>query len=121
MLIRHARLVYAAILLSGCAAHVVPPPVVQTSPIEGRLERGVVVSVRPVDPAADPAVTSAILTALGQAAAAPSAPNSVEIVVRRQDNSVTSIVEQLAPGQPAFTPGESVAIVEAATTIIRPE
>jgi len=117
---RPARLVLAAALLSGCAAHVIPPPVVQTSPITGRLETGIVVSVRPIDPAADPAVTSAILSALGQTA--PPAPqNTVEIVIRRQDHSITSIVQQQGPGQPAFTPGEPVTIVEAATTTVRPE
>jgi hypothetical protein len=45
----------------------------------------------------------------------------VELVIRRPDNSVTAIVQQQQPGQPGFVPGEKVAIVEAAATIVRPE
>jgi len=112
---------FAAAMLVGCAAHVVPAPVVQSSPISARLETGVVVSVRAIDPSKNTAITSAILSALGQAAIPASGQNSVEIVIRRRDNSVTSIVQQQEPGGASLTPGEAVTIVEAATTSVRPE
>jgi len=113
--------VSGAAILAGCAAHVVPAPVVQTSPISARLEAGVVVSVRPIDPSENIAITSAILSRLGQTANLTSAQNSVEIVIRRRDDTVTSIVQQQRPDQASFTPGEAVTIVEAATTSVRPD
>ena len=107
-------------LLEGCAAHHLPAPIAQTSPLNGRLSTGIVVSVRQVDTAANDGTVSQILTALGRPAARGQG-QAVELVIRRQDNTVTSIVQQQRPGQPSFVAGENVAIVEAAATVVRPE
>ncbi len=109
-------------LLEGCAAHHLPSPVAQTSSLNGRFSLGTVVSVRQVDRSNNDGAVAQILKALGR----PSAPSqgqgqAVELVIRRQDNTVTSIIQQQNSGQLSFTPGEKVAIVEAAATVVRPE
>jgi outer membrane lipoprotein SlyB len=112
-------LLVIAPLLEGCAPHL-PTPIAQTSPLNGRLNTGTIVSVRQVSHGDDEGAITQIFTALGRSPVN-SQNQAVELVIRRQDNSVTSIVQQQQPGQPSFTPGESVAIVEAAATIVRPE
>ena len=52
---------------------------------------------------------------------APPEQDAVELVIRRQDNSVISIVQPAGPGQPDFVSGEHVMIVEAAKTVVRPQ
>jgi len=107
-------------LLEGCAAHHLPSPVAQTSSLNGRFSIGTVVSVRQVDRSDNNGAVVQILTALGRPSA-PSQGQAVELVIRRQDNTVTSIIQPQNSGQPNFTPGEKVAIVEAAATVVRPE
>jgi outer membrane lipoprotein SlyB len=107
-------------LLAGCAAHHLPSPLAQTSSLNGRFSTGTVVSVRQVDRSDNDGAVAQILKALGRPSAQ-SQGQAVELVIRRQDNTVTSIIQPQASGQPSFTPGEKVAIVEAAATVVRPE
>ena len=107
-------------LLEGCAAHHLPSPVAQTSSLNGRFSIGTVVSVRQVDRSDNDGAVAQVLKALGRPSA-PSQGQAVELVIRRQDNTVTSIIQPQNSGQPSFTPGEKVAIVEAAATVVRPE
>ncbi len=60
------------------------------------------------------------MTALSQTPINQGGP-AVEIVIRRPNGTVTSIVQQQQAGQPSFMPGETVAIVEAAATIVHSE
>ena len=107
-------------LLEGCAAHNLPAPIAQTSPLNGRFSTGTVVSVRQVDRGDDDGAVAQIVTALGLPPAR-SQGQAVELVIRRRDNTVTSIIQQQHSGLPSFAPGENVAIVEAAATVVRPE
>ena len=115
-----AALFCIAPLLEGCAAHHLPSPTAQTSSLNGRFSQGTVVSVRQVDRSDHDGAVAQILTALGRPSVQ-SQGQAVELVIRRQDNTVTSIIQPQAAGQPSFTPGEKVAIVEAAATVVRPE
>jgi hypothetical protein len=105
--------------LSGCAGRTLPAPTAQTSSLQGRFETGTVVAVRNVNSGGNNAVNQ-ILTTLGQTSVTGWKP-AVEIVIRRHDNTVTSIIQSQQAGQPEFVPGEKVAIVEAAATVVRPE
>lgn len=105
--------------LFACAGHAVPPPSAQATSLTGQLRLGTVVSVRPATSDGRDAATQQILATLHAPAPAPQA--AVELVIRRQDNSVVSIVQPAGPGQPDFLPGEHVAIVEAADTVVRPQ
>ncbi len=113
-------LLLAAPLLEGCASGGLPAPTAQTSPLNGRFSTGTVVSIRQISPADQDGAVTQVLNALGQATA-PDPEGEVELVIRRSDNSVTAIVQPQKPGQPSFVPGEKVAIVEAAATVVRPE
>jgi outer membrane lipoprotein SlyB len=115
-----SALLFIAPLLEGCASPSQLAPVAQTSPLTGRFTTGTVISVRNIDSGDDEGAVVQILAALGQVPLS-NRDQAVEIVIRRQDNTVTSIVQQQQPGQSSFVPGERVAIVEAAATIIRPE
>ena len=70
------------------------------------------ISVRPAAFDGSDAATQQILATLH--APAPARQAAVELVIRRQDNAVVSIVQPAGTGQPDFAPGEHVAIVEAA-------
>jgi hypothetical protein len=107
--------------VAGCASHVAPAPIIQASPLTGRLTTGVIASLRSIDADLDPALTNSIVTALGQTPVNPAAVSAVEIVIRRTDRTGTSIVEFAQTGAKTYAPGEKIAIVEAATTVIRPE
>jgi outer membrane lipoprotein SlyB len=107
-------------LLGGCAGRTLPAPTAQTSSLQGRLETGTVVSVRNVNSTNGNIGVNQILAALGQAPVTDWKP-AVEIVIRRHDNTVTSIIQPQQTGQSQFVPGENVAIVEAAATVVRPE
>ena len=117
---RSASLLAVSCLLAGCAAKHVAPPVAQTSPLQGRLNFGTVISVRNVMIAKKDGTTLSILSALGVAAPAGSW-GGIELVIRRQDLTITSVIQRKEVGQPVFVPGERVAIAEAAATIVRPE
>jgi outer membrane lipoprotein SlyB len=104
-------------LLAGCAAPAPVRPVAQTSPLNGRLSTGTVVAVRPVNVAAGNAALARVLAGLGQPSAS-DPPPAEEVVIRRQDSSVVSVIEARQPG---FTPGEDVNIAEAAATVLRPQ
>jgi outer membrane lipoprotein SlyB len=106
--------------LSGCAGLTLPAPTAQTSSLQGRFETGTVISVRNVNSGDGNDSVNQILGALGQTPITGWKP-AVEIVIRRRDNTVTSIIQPQQAGQPEFVPGESVAIVEAAATVVRPE
>jgi outer membrane lipoprotein SlyB len=106
--------------LTGCAAPPRPTPVAQTSPLTGRMTQGTVVSVRTVDVAAGNTALAKVLTSLGQPAAA-STPPAVELIIRRQDSSIVSVVQPQQAGQPVFALGESVNIAEAAATVVHPQ
>jgi len=107
--------------LAGCASHVVPAPIIQASPLTGRLTTGIIVSVRNTDAELDPALTNSILTALGQTPINRAEESAVEIVIRRADQTGTSIVESAQTGATTYARGEKIAIVEAASTVIHPE
>jgi outer membrane lipoprotein SlyB len=107
-------------LLSGCAGHTLPAPTAQTSSLQGRFETGTVVAVRNVNSGDGNHAVNQILTALGQTPVTDWKP-AIEIVIRRRDNTVTSIIQPQQAGQPEFVPGENVAIIEAAATVVRPE
>jgi hypothetical protein len=49
------------------------------------------------------------------------APGAQELVIRRADRSVTSLVQAPPPGEPPFRAGENVAIITASDTIVRRE
>ena len=106
--------------LSGCAGRTLPAPTAQTSSLQGRFETGTVIAVRNVDSGEGNTAVNQILTALGQTPVTGWKP-AVEIVIRRRDNTVTSIIQPQQADQPEFVPGEKVAIVEAAATVVRPE
>ncbi len=107
-------------VLTGCATPPLPAPVAQTSPMTGRMTQGTVVAVRAVNVPAGNAALAKVLTSLGQPAAA-STPAAVELIIRRQDSTIVSIVQPQQAGQPAFAPGESVNIAEAASTAVHPQ
>jgi outer membrane lipoprotein SlyB len=109
-----------AAALAGCAAKPIPPPIAQTSPLLGRSSTGTIVSVRPVVLSSNGNEVSTILAALGEPPAAPASPAN-ELVIRRADASITSIIQPAGGGQPSFSPGEAVAIDEAAATVVRPQ
>jgi outer membrane lipoprotein SlyB len=102
--------------LLACAAHVPPA---QTTSLTGQLRLGTVVSVRPAVFDGNQTTIQQILVTLN--VPAPAGQDAVELVIRRQDNSVISIVQPAGPGQPEFVSGEHVAIVEAANTVVRPQ
>jgi outer membrane lipoprotein SlyB len=108
--------VWLAPLLAGCAGHMPPA---QTTSLTGQLHLGTVVSVRPAVFDGNEAATQKILVTLN--VPAPTGQDAVELVIRRQDNSVISIVQPAGPGQPDFVSGEHVTIVEAANTVVRPQ
>ena len=107
-------------LLTGCAARAPVQPVAQTSPLNGRLSTGTVLAVRPVNVAAGNAALARVLAGLGQPSAS-DPPSAEEVIIRRQDSSVVSVIETRQPGQPGFTPGESVDIAEASATALHPQ
>ena len=104
-------------LLAGCAARAPVQPLAQTSPLRGRLSTGTVIAVRPVDIPAGNAALARVLAGLGQPTAS-DPPPAEEVVIRRPDSSVVSVVEARQPG---FTPGERVNIAEAAATALHPQ
>jgi len=102
--------------LAGCAGGPPPAPA-QNSALIGRYTPGIVLAIRPVSvTAANPALL-AVLTALGEPAPA-AIPPAQEILIRRPDNSTAAIIQ---PATPAFIAGQPVAIVEAASTVLRPQ
>lgn len=103
-------------ILVGCAGASGTRPAALTSPLNGQYDTGKVVSVRPIDPgAASPAVQQ-IFAAL-QLPGAPVPAGQAEVIIRKDDGEITSMV------QPAgrFEPGERLAIVGAAATVLQPE
>jgi hypothetical protein len=116
-----------AALLAGCAASRVPPVPLTASPHAGAYVEGTIVAVR------DAAIVAvrdagaatgtiglvAVLAALNQPAL--TTAGQQELVIRRADNSVTSLVQAPGPAAPAFHAGEKIAIITAADTIVRPE
>jgi len=108
------------LLLQGCTGRAIPAPISQTSPLNGRFSKGTIVAVRKVDVGNHNGSVNTIMTALSQKPINQGGP-AVEIVIRRADGTVTSIVQQRQAGQPSFMPGETVAIVEAAATIVHSE
>ncbi|HEY1857200.1 hypothetical protein [Acidocella sp.] len=110
--------VWLAPLLAACAGNMTQPAAQATS-LTGQLRLGTVISVRPAVFDGTDAVVQKILVTLN--VSAPTEQEAVELVIRRQDNSVVSIVQPAGPGQPDFVSGEHVAIVEAANTVVRPQ
>ncbi len=114
-------LLAVAPMVTGCTQHAIPAPAAQISPLTGRFETGTIVAVRAVDAGSDINATNAILSALNEQPISGMPKQAVEILIRRQDNTVTSIVQQQQIGQTGLLPGQKVAIVEAAATVIRGE
>lgn len=106
--------------LAGCAGHTIPSPAAQTSSLNGQLNTGTVVAVRNVEVDHDNGAVRSVLAALGQTPSEAS-NGAVEVIIRRQDNTITSVVQPQHARQPDFEPGDKVAIVEAAATILRPQ
>jgi hypothetical protein len=124
-----------AALLAGCAASRVPPVPLTASPHAGAYVEGTIVAVRDAGAATGTIGLVAVLAALNQpalltagqpalaTAGQPAQPTAgqQELVIRRADNSVTSLVQAPGPAAPAFHAGEKIAIITAADTIVRPE
>ena len=101
--------------LAACAGTGPAPAPVDKSALIGRYTPGIVLAIRPVSlTPATPALV-AVLTALGQPAPA-AIPAAREILIRRPDNSTAAIIQ---PAAQHFAPGQAVAIVEAAGTVLR--
>jgi len=109
----------AALAVAGCAG-ALPPPSLTASPLQAGYTRGTIVAVRDTSAATGTAGLGAVLAALGQAAP-PAAPPAQELVIRRADRSVTTLVQAAPPGEAPFHAGETVAIITAADTIVRRE
>jgi hypothetical protein len=107
-----------ALILAGCAANV-PGPTLTESPLNGAYTLGTIVAVRDPAAAAGSAGLASVLAALNQPAG--TAPGAQELVIRRADRSITSLVQIPAPGEAPFQAGENVAIITASETIIRRE
>jgi outer membrane lipoprotein SlyB len=116
--VRCMPLVAILALLEGCAGHSAPPPVAETSPLTGKLSAGTIVSVRHVDPQNNQDVTEAILNALGVKQIPTADGRYVEIVIRKENGTGTSIVQAQLAGHALPVQGGKVAIVEAAETVI---
>jgi hypothetical protein len=108
-----------AALLAGCAASRVPPVPLTASPHAGAYVEGTIVAVRDAGAATGTIGLVAVLAALNQPAL--TTAGQQELVIRRADNSVTSLVQAPGPAAPAFHAGEKIAIITAADTIVRPE
>ncbi len=120
---RRALPLLALAALGGCGAKprvvTLPAPVRQTSPAVGKFEPGTIVAVRGVA-LGNAGTANAVLAALGQPPARAVPAQAVELIIRRQDGSVASVMQQPQAGPP-FVPGEKIAIVEAAATVIHPQ
>ena len=103
-------------LLTACAASVAPSA---PAPPTSRLHLGTVISVRPASFDGDNEAAQKILATLN--VPTPTEQEAVELVIRRQDNSVISVVQPAGPGQPDFVSGERVMIVENTNTVVRPQ
>jgi hypothetical protein len=103
---------------AACAQPSLPAPESLTSPLVGRLTSGSVLTIRAVAiPINDPSF-ELVLTVFREPPMA-NPPGAVEILVRRQNGAVSSMIEPSA--EPArFQPGQSVSIVEAAQTVLQP-
>jgi len=106
----------ATLILAGCAASGLPGPALTESPLGAGYTRGTIVAVRDADAGAG---VAGVLAALNEPSRA--APGAQELVIRRADRSVTSLVQAPPPGEPPFRAGETVAIITAAQTIVRRE
>jgi len=104
-------------LLTACAASVAPSA--PASAPTGQLHLGTVVSVRPASFNGGNEAAQKILATLN--VPTPAEQGAVELVIRRQDNSVISVVQPAGPGQPDFVSGERVMIVENTNTVVRPQ
>ncbi len=102
--------------LAGCAGHAVPPATTQTSALGGAYATGTVLTLRQVNPQ-DVALTQTILTALDETNATVMPAQAVELLIRKNDGGIVAFLQS---GPPSFAPGEPVAIIEAAQTVIRP-
>lgn len=111
-----------ALALTGCASRPAPPaPVALSSPLTGSVSNGTIVAIRPADPAPGNLAMTTVLRVLGQTAPVGAPGPAEELIIRRPDRTITSILERPEPGQPGFTRGEAVTIVEAAATVVRPD
>jgi len=107
----------AALALQGCAAGPTAPVTTAQTPPDNT---GTVLAIRNVNVEGSNAAVNKILTTLGQPPA--NSPESAEeVIIRRPDHSVVSVIEPAQPGEPGFVPGETVVIVASTTTAIRPE
>ena len=104
--------------LAGCAGHAIPPATTQTSALGGAYATGTVLALRQVNPQADTPLTQAVLTALGETTPTVAPQQAAELLIRRNDGGIIAFLQ---PGPPIFAPGESVAIIEAAQTVVRPD
>ncbi|HQT47300.1 MAG TPA: hypothetical protein PLY97_08780 [Acidocella sp.] len=105
----------AVSLLVSCAGHATQP-VALTSPLSGQYETGHVVAVRSINVEASADAVQNILTVL-HTPGGPIPDGQAEVIIRKEDGSITSIVEPSSP----IVKGERIAILEAATTVLRPE
>ena len=115
---RVLSIVWLTPLLAACTG-ARPAPAPQAASLTGQLRLGTVISVRPAVFDGNQAAVQKILGTLN--VPAPPEQDAVELVIRRQDNSVISIVQPAGPGQPDFVSGEHVMIVEATNTVVRPQ
>ncbi len=107
------------LLLAACAHPSLPAPDSLPSPLLGRLSSGSVLTVRQVViPLNDRSFE--LVLAVFREPPMTNPPGAAEILVRRQNGAVSSIIE---PSQESarFLPGQSVSIVEAAQTVLQPD
>jgi outer membrane lipoprotein SlyB len=111
--------VTAALWLAGCAAPHVARVTVTPSPLSGAYMAGTIVAVRDTSAAVGSAGLAGVLGALH--APQVNAAGAQELVIRRADRSVTSLVQSPQAGEPPFRAGENVAIITASDTVVRAE
>ena len=122
-----------SLLLAACSSRVVAPVAapVQTSLVSGTVSNGVIAAIRPVgldgDQAAVAAGVSAVLAALHQPTALPTALNATEFVIQRSDGTAAAMVVSGAnagaggmPPAASFSVGERVEIIDGAEPELMP-
>ncbi len=110
---------FGLLLLPACAPPSIPAPESLSSPLVGRISAGSVLTIRPVVIPTNDSSFEMILAVLREAPV-PQPSGAVEVLVRRRNGTVNSIVEP-SNASASFPPGQGVSIVEAADTVLKPD
>jgi len=106
-------------VISSCTGPSLPAAQAQAPSVTVHVSSALVVAVRGGVQAANPAMTKLIMAAVGEAPPA-SGPAADEVILRRPDGSIVSVVQRQSAGQNEFVPGESVSITAAGETVLEP-